>query len=790
LSIEVSTSSDPSIVRPDDMSPYKRWKVEIDSAEKECEKFYRRAENVIRRFLDERDAIQSNKKWFNIFYANTNILESAIYAQMPKPVVQRKFIDYQDDVARVAATILERNVTPDIDDPRDTTDSVIRHCVQDRLIPGLAMAWCRLETDTEEEELDVPPEPGLGYAEPNITFNGFETGAPQGEPNPENAMQPPPGPGMAEQVPPPGGAPGGPVPMDEAPEPEKFLRITSQRVCVDYIYWKDFLWSPCRVWEERRWTGRRAYLDREELVKRFGEEVGNQVPLDFRPQGLSGSSLTMEPRNEAMEKACIYEIWDRMDRKVYWLSKAWPELLDEQEDFLHLVGFEPHPKPMLANISTSNTVPRPDYYMIQDQYTELDEVNNRISLLIKACKVVGVYAKNAVGVQRMLQEGFDNQLIPVDDWAMFAEKGGIKGQLDWLPLDQVITALQRLYEQREAIKGQIYELTGIADIVRGASKASETLGAQQIKAQFASVRIKKLQDEVARFVSEVLRIKAEIMVKHFDPEILIDKSNILHTDDAMLVGPAMQLLMSEEGFEWRISVSADTMGQTDYALEKQDRTELLNVISGYLQKNAMLLNDPKWAPLAVNLLKWTIAGFKGSDEIEGMIDRMLDQIMRTPPAPPPPSPEMIKAQVVQQQGQQKLAQGQQKMQQDQQSHQLDMQAKVMDHQLDQQDRAQEMENDRIMREREQQADAQDLAIDFQGKKMEQLFQVGSFKLDRAAEAAALAHELRTSNLKHATDLRKSSLEIRTAEAAAEAAGAKSRKNQAARNLRRPNRNVS
>jgi hypothetical protein len=329
---------------------------------------------------------------------------------------------------------------------------------------------------------------------------------------------------------------------------------------------------------------------------------------------------------------------------------------------------------MLANLSISNTTPRPDYYMIQDQYVELDDINNRISQLVKACKVVGVYDQSAIGVSRMLTEGFDNELIPVDNWAMFAEKGGLKGQIDWLPLDMIIAALEQLNAAREVIKGQIYELTGIADIVRGASKASETLGAQQIKAQFASVRIKKLQDEVARFATDIMRIKAELMVKHFDPEILLQKSNIMSTGEAnsIWIAPAMELLTSEEGFEWRVTVNADTLAQADYAMEKQDRIELLTTMSGFMEKSLpMIQTYPASATLMVSMMKWAISGFKNADEIEGMLDKeltALEEAAQQPPPSPPPDPEVQKAQA-------QMEQIQAKGQLDQQKAEIDMQAK-------------------------------------------------------------------------------------------------------------------
>lgn len=627
-----------------EMPAYQRWLVEIAYAESELKKFHERGRTVVRRYLDERDAIDQMQKWFNLFHANTNILKSALYAQLPKPVVSRRFKDYQDDIARVGGMILERSLERDLDDPRDTFDGVMRHSVEDRLLPGLGTCWIRLETDTEtvqgeaESSESLDPSVGDDAPEPNA---GFKTAA-----DPNDPAQPPPQ-----------------------------LRITDQRVIVDYVFWEDFLFSPCRVWGERRWVARRAYLSREELVKRFGEEKGAAVPLNHRPKNYTTVPSGVTPTHEALSKACIYEIWDRNKRKVYWLCKDYPHLLDEKEDPLKLVGFEPCPMPMFANLTTSNCVPRPDFYLLQDQYNELDTINNRISMLVKACKVVGVYDRGSEGVQRMMQEGFDNTLIPVDNWAAFAEKGGIKGQVDWLPLDAVMAAMERLYNAREAIKQQIYEMTGIADIVRGQSKASETLGAQQIKASFASIRIKTLQDQVAQFATEILRIRAEIMVKHFDPYILLKRSNILQIEPEEQVAQAIAMLQSEEGFEWRIEISADSLAQADYAMEKQDRVEFLSTVTPFLEKaGAMAQALPESAPLLIGMLKWATAAFRNTSEIETMLDQALDSVQKNPPQPKPDP----KAQAVQAKAQMEGQKAQQQAQQSQQEHQMNMQGKAAD----------------------------------------------------------------------------------------------------------------
>ena len=685
-----------SIEKPEELTSVQLWNREITAAEKELKKFYERGRNCTKKFLDERDALQGSSRWFNIYYANTQILESALYAQLPKPVVSRKYTDYNDDVARVAALIIERNITQDLDDPCDTFDSVMRHCVQDRLVPGLSQAWLRIETDTED--VLVPPTPG----------------------------------------------------SDPETEPTTYKKITDQRVVIDYIFWNDFLWSPCRVWEERRWVARKAYMDRSALVKRFGAEKGNACPLNYTVVLASDNEQGSTPKEDVLKKAIVYEIWDRTTKKVFWYCKDYPQMLDEKDDPLLLNGFEPCPQPMLANISTSNTVPRPDYYMIQDQYIELDNINNRISKLVQACKVVGVYDKAAGAVSRMLTEGTDNELIPVDDWGMFAEKNGLKGTIDWLPLEQVVTALRELNAAREVIKGQIYELTGIADIVRGATKASETLGAQQIKAQFASVRIKKLQDEVARFAADLMRIKAELMVKHFDPEILLKKSNIMATGNDEWVEPAMELLTTEEGFEWRITVNADTLAQADYAMEKQDRIEMLSTVSGYLEKAVPVMTQfPQAATLVVSIMKWAIAGFKNADEIEGMLDRELTALetkAKEPPPPPQPSPEEQKLQAemakMQADQQMEMARLQAEQAMEKERAQIELTQDREKHALELQKMQMEMEMERRKLELELMAEKQRLMMDVQQKNLDMQFQrmMEQLKLGAARDQSQLKLE--------------------------------------------------
>ena len=319
-------------------SRYRRWKDEITMAEKEFFNFQTRGRNTVRRYKDERDSVDGSERKFNIFTTNVEIMKSSLYAKLPKVTVARRFGQANDDPARVASLMLQNAIMQDIDEPECNFGQVMRDAIEDRLVPGMGCAWLRLETDTEEKTLEAQIDPVTG---------------------------------------------------EELQAAATYEEVSRQEVMIDHVFWEDFLYSPCRTWRERRWIARRVYMDQDALVNRFGEDVGKQIPMDYNPRGKDTNSN--QPQNDVLQKAMIYEIWDRQERRVLWLSKAWPKLLDEVEDPLKLEDFDPCPKPLFALTTTSNCIAVNDFVLCQDQYNELDLVNNRISLLVQACKVVGVY---------------------------------------------------------------------------------------------------------------------------------------------------------------------------------------------------------------------------------------------------------------------------------------------------------------------------------------------------------------------------------------------------------------
>ena len=561
----------------------KWWSKEIKAAEAEMDKKWRLSgDNVVARYLDEREQTgtstdNANAKRYNIFWANTEIVKAALYATPPKPEVKRSHGDAKDDVARTAALILERLLCVEFEQDESDMHEAILHAVDDRLIPGLGQVWMRYDVHTESYTVPAVKDPLTG-----------------------------------EEIAP-------------AATAEK---IVDEEVVCEYVHWRDFIYPAIRVWEELPWAGRRCYMRKKAFVKRFGEEKWAKVKEMMKEAEDTSKKV---PKGFLKGQVEVFEVMCLDTNKVYWITHDLDEVLDEREDPLKLDKFFQFPKPLLATHTTNSFSPRSDFTMVQDQYQELDTLNERISTLTKALRVVGVYDKTNTELKQLLS-GSEMLMIPVDNWAAFAEQGGLKGQVDWFPVDVIAGVLEKLTQQRIAVVGQIFELTSISDIMRGASNPRDTYGAQKLKAQYSSVRLQLRQQEVSRFVGQVLRIKCEIIAKHWQPETIKRKSMIEMTESAPYADAAIALIKDSESSEYRIEIGEETLSLADYNAERQLRTEYLTAVGQFVSQAGELMTQmPSVAPYLLRMIAWVTSAFRGSSDIETVLDEAIQTVTNQPP---------------------------------------------------------------------------------------------------------------------------------------------------------------
>lgn len=615
-----------------------KWAYEIDQYDSRMRQWNKRCDDITKRYTDEREGhTATSSHRFNAFWSNVQTQLPAMYAQVPKPEIDRRFKD-ADPVGRACAELLQRCASFALSS--QDAHPIFKQAVLDYTLCARGVLWLRyLPTFKDIAQEDEAPGGDDGL---QITPDESEA---------EDAEQPQ------------------DIEFEEAP--------------IDYVHRKDFGHTEGRTWEEIRAVWRRVFLTREELVERFGQEKGSVVPLNYSPDEHSKEDV------ERDKKAAVYEIWDKTKREAIWICKDFADELDCRPDPLKLRKFFPCPKPLYGTLSNDSLKPVPDYAMYQDQLNQLDELTARITAVTKSLKIAGCYDASAPALGRILNEGVENTLIPVDQWSAFAEKGGLKGSVVLLPLQEIAQALLDMYAAREHVKKDMYEITGLSDIMRGSTEADETATAQKLKGQFAGMRFSDRRSDVQHFLRDAIQIMVELIAEHFQPETLKAMSGlqmfdtvaekqaalnppppaqpqgmpgqppappapVTPPDEAMeerLTSPTWEevlaLLHDDALRSFRIDIETDSTVRSDEEAEKSAVLEYAKVIGDMIQKVGPMVKDaPQLGPVVGEIMIFVSRRFKIGRQLEGELESAIEAMKKAAanPAPPPPPIELQKIQ--------------------------------------------------------------------------------------------------------------------------------------------------
>jgi hypothetical protein len=417
----------------------------------------------------------------------------------------------------------------------------------------------------------------------------------------------------------------------------------------DYVHWRDFFHDSQRTWAEVQWVARRVYMTKRELADRFFEgdmTLAAKVGLD-NTAGREGDEYEPEG-SKGQAKASVYEIWDRKSKQVIFIAKAATLPLEVAPPYLTLEDFWPCPMPVYATMTSDDLVPTPDYVYYQDQAEEIDQLTARIAKVSDSLKMVGFYNAGAgdisSAVERVLQPGVENVMVPVESWAAFGE-GGSSGGIAWLPIDQVSACLREMIALRQRLIEDVFQTSGIADIMRGDTSPEETLGAQQIKSQWGSIRMKDKQQAMATFAASCFKIAAEIIAETFPPDQIVAMANVEPDEDPQMVMQAIGLLRDQRLRGFKIDVETDSTIYPDEQAEKAARNEFLTAVGQFMQSVVPIAQGmPALVPLLGEMLTFTVRGYRAGREMEEQIEMAVGQLQQQlQEQAQQPDPEMMKA---------------------------------------------------------------------------------------------------------------------------------------------------
>src|SRR5262245_1541525 len=412
-----------------------------------------------------------------------------------------------------------------------------------------------------------------------------------------------------------------------------FVRfVTDGQIAVDYIHWRDFLHKPARRWEEVSWVAKRVYMDKTAFQQRWPTADLKGKSPDNVPKS---AGISDEEKKTLEGKWTVWEIWDKSKGVVCWIAPTMDRPLQiSQAPDVTLEGFWPCPKPLYATMTTDSLIPVPDYSYYRDQAEEIDDLTRRIANLTDKLKVVGFYPRGAEAsteIEKALLPSVEDRMIGVESWAAFADKGG-SNAIVYLPIEQIVKTIQACVELRRQLIEDVYQITGLSDIMRGATDPNETATAQQLKAQTGSIRVRDRQQEIQRFARDTLGIICEIIAEKFSPQTLLQMSNLATKDNftpekVQEFTGAITILKSDQSRGFRIDIETDSTVALNEDAEKQRRVEFATAMGGLLKEAVPLAAQvPELVPLIGATLQFVVRGFKAGRELEDIIDKTMKQL--------------------------------------------------------------------------------------------------------------------------------------------------------------------
>lgn len=430
--------------------------------------------------------------------------------------------------------------------------------------------------------------------------------------------------------------------------------MIGQEVKCELVPWDSFVIEPAKRWSEVTWVAFIHMLSKEDFKKYFPDA-----------QLIAASKETTTYGVDA--KYQVYEIWDKSKKKVYFVGQA-EEALKVLEDPLKLEHFWPISEPLYSITTNETLVPVPEYAIYQQQAHEINTISYRITDLVRSCKFIGIYDSAETAISRVLNSN-DSEFIPVTSNRL--REGGIRSVLDLVDISPIVKVLGQLYAQRDQAKSIIYEVTGISDIIRGETSASETATAQNIKASYAGLRLRDRRDNINRFIVELLRMKAELICTFFPTKQKEEMSGIKldysqhpmpspppgNFPDPMAIQQykmevqkvmqlkqdadnTLKILDSDILRNYKIDIESDSTILGDMNQEAQHRASVIASIAQFLTTVTPLVAQGA-LPIetAKAMLKFGLQPEKLTRELEDA----LDLIGSAPPPPPAPMPQQMGA---------------------------------------------------------------------------------------------------------------------------------------------------
>lgn len=589
-----------------------RWMDEINISRKREKDFRKEGYDILKIYNGMmRDTIP-----FNILFSNTETMLPAVYNNTPRPVVQRRFKD-EDALGKLSAKSAQRLAEFVLDPNNDkysSFDSTVTDAIMDALLPGRGVTLVKYDAEIQEADKTANTIPIVKY----------------------------------------------------------------EAVCLESIPWDRVAFGYAKNWSKVPWMAVYYEVDREEADKLFDKGIVAKMTFAPRPTRETEDDADAGRGEEKLDEtkvACIWKVWSKKKKKIYFVSQSAfdGEVLKEDEDNLELQGFFPVTEPLRFIRKSNDQMPTALYKLYENQAKELNRITVRINRIIAFMKVRGVYNSALQEIER-LKDADDGVMIPAENSAAL-ENGNLNTAFWMVPIEKLIPVVNELLAARAQCKQTIYEITGISDILRGQTNAQETLGAQKIKENWATLRLKRVQREVQRYCRDLIRMIVEVAATKFSEETWASMTGMgfptaaakaeaqkivalspqagVEPDPkavAMAQSPSwaeiIGLLKDDTQRNYRIDIETNSTVDVEATEDQKNIAEVMNAISQFLHGMAPLIESGVMPfEAAQAMLLGIVRRYRFGSEVEDEIKAMK------PPQPKEDPKDKIALQVAQMEAQ-------------------------------------------------------------------------------------------------------------------------------------------
>jgi hypothetical protein len=578
----------------------KHWLQAIDMAG-EDEKDWRKAgEDCLKRYST------GKARGFNILYANTQTTVPALYNSVPAPDVRRRF-----DVVQPTPPQMPQQPPQQPGMPPQQPDPA----VQQAMMAYQQQVQAAKQKQDDYKQVSTALERALSVQSERYNLDGCLQSAVRDRQLP--------GRGVTRVR----------VSLGEA---------GSRSVKCEHVQWDDFRHGPGKTFDDWPWVAFQHRLTREELVKLAGAKIGKEVKLDAvvgdAPQKESGT----DKLHDMFKRAICWEVWDKETREVYWFAESFPDgALTTQQDPYKLRDFIPMPEPLYQVKRTDTTTPVCEFTLWKALADEMDQITGRIIGLIKVLKAKGLYDGAYAGIITKLAALDDGELAAAADAGRSMAQGGIDKAVWMWPIENIVKVVEALYVARQQAKEAVYEFTGVADIQRGQTDPNETLGAQQLKAQWGSLRLQEAQRDVQRYARDLFRMMADLMAFAWDTPAEWEAVTGITLNEQQFA-----LLQNDMQREFAIEIETDSTIQADLGRTQQNISAFITGLGAYFESIGPAVQMGYMPPeIAVGMAGAFARNFKLGREADDLFDQWAKQVeekAKQPQQGPPPDPAMEK----------------------------------------------------------------------------------------------------------------------------------------------------